>query len=370
MPKDQKYIILSAPSGAGKTTIARHLLGAGLGLEFSITACSRSPRTGEKDGVDYYYLTAEEFRHKVAAGDFLEWEEVYPGHFYGTLKSEIDRIHQSGNSVLFDVDVVGGLNIKKIYKDKALAVFISPPSYETLKDRLEKRATDSPEKIRLRLAKAKIEMERAPEFDVIIVNDKLPEAMAESDDQVWFVISPLNPLKAGHDLLPDYHRRELVTRAIGDYPGFRVSSVEFRLPKPSYTIDTLSYLRREYPENQFVLIMGSDQLPDFYKWKNPEQILANHKILVYPRLEENRDAKCVTLDTEGCNADDTGFPRHLSRISRHDLLNHPSVELIVNAPMMEISSSFIRKSIKEGKDVRFFMPELTWQYLDEMHFYS
>jgi len=165
-------------------------------------------------------------------------------------------------------------------------------------------------------------------------------------DQVWFVISPLNPFKADKDLLPDYHRRELLTRAIGDYPRFRISAVEFQLPKPSYTIDTLSFLSKEYPENQFILIMGSDQLPDFHNWKNAEQILAHYKILVYPRRQ-------VTL----------------SLVTSHSLLSHPSITL-VNAPTMEISSSFIRQSIKEGKDVRFFMPELTWQYIDEMHFYN
>ncbi|MFA5816563.1 MAG: guanylate kinase [Bacteroidales bacterium] len=184
MPKDQKLIILSAPSGAGKTTIARHLLNAGLGLEFSVSACSRAMRPGEVDGKDYYFLSAGEFRRRVKAGDLLEWEKVYPDHFYGTLKSEIDRIHQKGNSVLFDVDVVGGLNIKKIYKDQAMAIFISPPSVEALKERLEKRATDPPEKIRLRLAKAKIEMDRASEFDVIIVNDRLQDALAKAEKLV------------------------------------------------------------------------------------------------------------------------------------------------------------------------------------------
>lgn len=167
-------------------------------------------------------------------------------------------------------------------------------------------------------------------------------------DQVWFVISPLNPFKADENILPDYHRRELLTRAIGDYPRFKVSSVEFRLPKPSYTIDTLIFLEEEYPENQFILIMGSDQLPGFHNWKNPEQILEKYKILVYPRHEKGRDTK---------------------RVTRYDLVNHPSITL-VQAPMMEISSTFIRTSIKQGKDVRFYMPELTWQYIDEMHFYN
>ncbi len=184
MPDNNKYIILSAPSGAGKTTIARHLLSSPLGLEFSITACSRSMRNGEKDGVDYYFLTAEEFQRRVKAGDFLEWEEVYPDHFYGTLKSEIARIQANGHRVLFDVDVVGGLNIKKIYQQQALAVFVSPPSVEALRERLEKRATDSPEKIRLRLDKAETEMARAPEFDVIIVNDSLQSALDHAEKTI------------------------------------------------------------------------------------------------------------------------------------------------------------------------------------------
>lgn len=167
-------------------------------------------------------------------------------------------------------------------------------------------------------------------------------------DQVWFVVSPLNPFKAEQDLLPDYHRRELLTRAIGDYPGFRVSAVEFQLPKPSYTIDTLTFLTGKYPDYQFILIMGSDQVPNFHRWKNNEEILAKYLILVYPRPEVNPEAILLT---------------------HHELLNHPSVRFIGNAPMMDISSSFIRQSIRERKDVRFFMPDLTWQYLDEMHFY-
>jgi len=184
MKMKQKLIILSAPSGAGKTTIARHLLNAGLGLEFSVSACSRSMRTGEVNGKDYYFISAEEFRQHVQAGDLLEWEEVYPDHFYGTLKSEVERIHQKGHSVVFDVDVVGGLNIKKIYKDRALSIFVSPPSFGALKERLEKRATDPPEKIRLRLEKAKIELDRAPEFDIILVNDNLQDTLAKAEKLV------------------------------------------------------------------------------------------------------------------------------------------------------------------------------------------
>lgn len=171
-------------------------------------------------------------------------------------------------------------------------------------------------------------------------------------DQVWLVISPLNPLKNENELLADYHRRELLNRAIGDYPKFRVSTVEFNLPKPSYTIDTLAFLAEKYPENQFSLIMGSDLLTDFHRWKNYEEILAYYQILVYPRPDKGL----------------LSIPK--SSITHFEHQNHPSVKLVGSAPMIEISSSFIRKSIKLKKDIRFFMPDQVWQYIDEMHFYK
>ncbi len=179
-----KLIILSAPSGAGKTTIARHLLVAGLGLEFSVSACSRAKRPGEVNGRDYYFLTTDEFRKSIEAGCFVEWEEVYPGQFYGTLKSEIERIHHKGLSVLFDVDVKGALSLKRIYGEQALSVFIMPPSLEVLKERLEKRGTDSPEKVRIRLAKAEIEMLYVSKFDAVIVNDQLEPALSQAETLV------------------------------------------------------------------------------------------------------------------------------------------------------------------------------------------
>lgn len=178
---DNKLIIVSAPSGAGKTTIVRHLLSLPLPLSFSVSATSRSPREGEENGRDYYFMSPGEFEEKIAEGAFLEWEEVYAGTYYGTLKSEVDRIWDNGKSVLFDVDVVGGLNIKKIYGSQALAVFVQPPSVDTLRKRLQARSTESDEKIAARVAKADHEMSFAPRFDVILVNDKLEDALREAE---------------------------------------------------------------------------------------------------------------------------------------------------------------------------------------------
>lgn len=176
-----KLIIFSAPSGAGKTTIVKHLLQKDFGLEFSVSATSRQPRSGETDGKDYYFLSESEFREKIKNDEFLEWEEVYNGNFYGTLKSEVERIRNAGKHVIFDVDVVGALNIKKFYGGEALAVFVQPPSVDELKNRLQNRSTESEEKIRMRVAKAEKELEFAGKFDVIIVNDDLPKALKEAE---------------------------------------------------------------------------------------------------------------------------------------------------------------------------------------------
>lgn len=177
---DGKLIIFSAPSGSGKSTIINYLLEQGLKLKFSISATSRAPRGEEKDGVEYYFLSPEDFRKRIAAGDFLEYEEVYTDKFYGTLKSEVERIFKEGNNVIFDVDVVGGCNIKKYYGNRALSVFIQPPSVEELRRRLVSRNTDSPEVIESRLAKAEYELGFAKQFDVVIVNDDLDKAKEET----------------------------------------------------------------------------------------------------------------------------------------------------------------------------------------------
>jgi guanylate kinase len=176
-----KLIIFSAPSGAGKTTIVKHLLHQNFNLEFSISATSRAARYTEIHAKDYYFLTEVEFQKKIANNEFLEWEEVYKGTSYGTLKSEVERIRNLGKNVIFDVDVVGGLNIKKYYGEEALAVFVQPPSVEELRNRLTGRSTETEEKIQMRLAKAEHELSFAKDFDVVITNDKLEHAFAEAE---------------------------------------------------------------------------------------------------------------------------------------------------------------------------------------------
>jgi guanylate kinase len=185
-----KAVIFSAPSGSGKTTLVKHLLQSGLDLEFSVSACSRKPRQNEVHGKDYYFLSAEEFQKGIENGDFVEWEEVYPDHFYGTLKSELERIWNAGRHVIFDVDVVGGNNLKKIFGDDALAVFVRPPSMDVLEQRLRDRSTDPEDRIRDRLEKASAEMEYEDGFDVTIVNDRLEDAMSEAERIVSAFLRP------------------------------------------------------------------------------------------------------------------------------------------------------------------------------------
>jgi guanylate kinase len=182
--KQNKLIIVSAPSGAGKTTIVRHLLSLPLPLSFSVSATSRAPRTGEIDGVDYYFLSTEEFRRKIEEDAFLEWEQVYSGTYYGTLKSEVDRIWSEGKSVVFDVDVIGGLNIKHIYGKQALSIFVHPPSVKELQKRLKGRSTESGEKIAQRIAKAEYELSFANQFDKILMNDRLEKAYTKAEEIV------------------------------------------------------------------------------------------------------------------------------------------------------------------------------------------
>ena len=176
-----KLIVFSAPSGSGKTTIVRHLLKQKeLNLEFSISATSREKRGNEEDGKDYYFLSFEDFKKKIKNDEFLEWEEVYRDNFYGTLKSEVERIWAMGKHVIFDIDVSGGLRIKRKYPDHTLAVFVKPPSIDELKIRLKKRQTESADKINMRIAKASAELATAPLFDAVLINEDLEKALSES----------------------------------------------------------------------------------------------------------------------------------------------------------------------------------------------
>ena len=181
MAFEGKLIIFSAPSGSGKTTLVRHLLAQDeLNLAFSVSATSRAPRGDEQEVVHYYYKTAEEFKQHIKNEDFIEWEEVYRDHFYGTLKSEVERLWAQGKHVIFDIDVAGGLRIKKKFPERTLAVFVKPPSVDELKRRLKERSTEPEEKINMRIAKASVELATAPQFDLILRNDDLETAKKEA----------------------------------------------------------------------------------------------------------------------------------------------------------------------------------------------
>ena len=179
-----KVLIFSAPSGSGKSTVVNHILGGHKGIEFSVSATSRPPRGEEKDGVEYFFYSADIFRLLVRDDKFVEFEEVYPDRFYGTLKAEVNRIWARGNVIIFDVDVKGGVNLKKYFGEQALSVFIQAPSVEVLRERLVKRGTDSAEDIEKRVAKAAEEMTYAPQFDRVLINDDLATALAEADAMV------------------------------------------------------------------------------------------------------------------------------------------------------------------------------------------
>ena len=193
MTKEGKLIIFSAPSGAGKTTIVHHLLKKVPELEFSISATTRKARGEEVNGKDYYFISKEEFLHRIAKKQFVEFEEVYSGTFYGTLRTEIERIWQHGKTVIFDIDVEGGLHLKRKYEDQALAIFVQPPSLEVLKERLAGRGTDSKEKLAERFIKAEKELNYAPQFDIILKNHDLQTACSEAEDLVKNFLSPLTP---------------------------------------------------------------------------------------------------------------------------------------------------------------------------------
>lgn len=186
--KNGKIIVIAAPSGCGKSTIIKALFdeenASELDLRFSISATTREPRPGEKEGVNYYFMTEEAFRDAIVEGEFLEYEEVYPGRFYGTLRSEVDRIIEEGHNVLLDIDVNGALGVKKIYGDRALTIFVCPPSVDELRRRLEARGTETPDVIDQRIDRAEYELSRSPMFDRVVVNDELDEAVRQTRNLV------------------------------------------------------------------------------------------------------------------------------------------------------------------------------------------
>ena len=179
-----KLFIFSAPSGSGKSTIVQRLMNLNLGLAFSISATSRNPREGEVDGREYHFMSPWSFRKKIDNQDFLEWEEVYPGQYYGTLRSEVDRIWNRGQHAIFDIDVVGGINLKREFGNKACGIFVKPPSLEVLEQRLRSRGTDDEASLEKRLGKAEYEMSQAPHFDYILVNDSLEHALLNAENLV------------------------------------------------------------------------------------------------------------------------------------------------------------------------------------------
>ena len=191
-----KVIIFSAPSGAGKSTVVNHILGKRNDLEFSISATSRAPRGQEQHGIEYYFFTADEFRQMISEEKFVEYEEVYAGSFYGTLKSEVERIWAKGNTIIFDIDVQGGVNLKRIFGEQALSIFIQAPSVDILRERLIGRGTDTMEAIEKRVAKAASEMEFAEgKFDYVLINDNLEKALAEAENVIGnFLDDGLEPL--------------------------------------------------------------------------------------------------------------------------------------------------------------------------------
>jgi guanylate kinase len=368
MNNNHRVIIISAPSGAGKSTLAKWLLERFPQLEFSVSATSRAPRGEEQDGREYYFISNEEFEKKIQCNAFVEWEEVYQSVCYGTLKSELERIWGRGHSILFDVDVKGGVRLKQLFGKQAISIFIQPPSLQSLQERLEKRGTDSPESIQKRLSKAQEEMTYASQYDTVIINDHFEKAKTEIEmavsgflaspplrcglyfgsfnplhaghmaianymleftdlDEVRLVLSPMNPLKEGVEVLPLDDRLKRMQRAV-EQTGLpiSVSTVEFTLPQPYYTISTLRHVATAEPHVRFVLIMGADNLAVIEKWHKWRELLQEFEVYVYPRNGYDAETLCKAYRTT-----------------------------YIDAPVIDVSSSFIRKGLAEGKNMNGFL---------------
>ncbi len=356
-----KLLIFSAPSGSGKTTLVRELMKRVPGIEFSVSATSRPPRGTERNGRDYHFVSPDEFRRLVSEDAFVEWEEVYAGTCYGTLRSEVEAIWERGNACAFDVDVMGGIRLKSIFGDRAMSFFVMAPSPEELRRRLEGRGTDSPESIEKRLAKAEAETRHAGEFDHIIVNDQVERAAdeiarlvapflsrrvmlyfgsfnpvhrghvaiaeyaVEHDlaDMVVMVVSPQNPFKDADGLAPEVERFEGAERAAAAsrYPyHIQASAVEMTLPRPSYTIDTLRFLEERFPDTRFSILIGGDNAAGMTRWREADKIIGRYPIYVYPRPGDDRD----------------GWPDGFT--------------VLDDAPQMDISSTRIRELLAAGRE--------------------
>lgn len=247
-----KLIIFSAPSGSGKSTIINYLLTQNLNLAFSISATSRAPRGTEQNGVEYFFLTPEEFKQRIANDEFLEYEEVYKDRFYGTLKAQVEKQLAAGQNVIFDVDVVGGCNIKKFYGDRALSVFIQPPSLEELRKRLTGRGTDAPEVIENRLAKATFELSYAPKFDVVIVNDdwKKPKPKPCRPS----VISSYNKT---HFDMPQKPKRTILMMTL----------LCIVIGLAAIAVGVVAVAKEEYIIAAAMLLVAAWQIPNYKQWK-------------------------------------------------------------------------------------------------------
>lgn len=359
---DTKVIIFSAPSGSGKSTVISWLMKhVKLRLAFSVSCTSRPPRGQERNGVEYFFISPEEFRERIGREEFLEYEEVYADRYYGTLKSQVENQLASGQNVVFDVDVKGAMRIKEFYGDRALSIFVRPPSMEELRRRLERRATDSPEVIKDRIERAGFELGFADKFDCVVVNDDLEKAEKETLgiverflgnpsprkvgvyggsfnpvhnghiaiarsfldkaglDEVWFVVSPQNPFKANDRLLDGEQRLSMVREALKGEPGMVASDYEFKLPRPSYMWNTLQSMSRDFPGCEFTLLIGSDNWATFGRWYRSADILSTYRIGIFPR--------------RGDVVDGSGLPENV---------------FLLETETIDISSTEVRRRVSEG----------------------
>ncbi len=377
-----KLVILVGPSGSGKTTIARALIRRLPQLAFSVSATTRPPRPQERDGRDYHFVDADTFRQWIEEGRLLEHEEVYPGIYYGTPRSELERIWEAGKVPVLDIDIHGAHRIKSQFPG-ALLVFVHPGEEENLIQRLRRRGTESDESLQKRLQRVRYELQHAADADYVVRNDMLGQAVDEAETlirryldlprplriglfpgtfnpvhhghlfvaeymvsytdlaKVWFILTPQNPFKNPRHLADEYARKELLELAVRDNPAFEVNDIEFRLPRPNYTIQTLLHLSERFPNYHFTLIMGSDAYQTFPQWRHANLIRDAYRIFVYER------------------------PRHEIR----PIPQHPNVRYFADVPQLLLSASFIRQALQTGRSIRYLVPEPVREYLEKWNIY-